>query len=1130
MFKRFLQLPESSNLIMMVFALLLIWLVAPYIHIGGQAPFASVGARTWLSSLLIIGYGIKCAFQWVYRYRGESVEKLREGWMICKEKGARVHTLMKQRAQDRYLDMKDRWQNNQQHRQLKKTPWYLVLGSPKSGKKHVIANSGLRFVKPGFYGRQGINLVQQFDHLNWTFADEAVFADAGQYDESNNLVIDRKFIRYLRKQRRSKPLSGIIFTFSLPELILATHQNRRHFLKAFADQIKNLYQLLKTPIPVYVVFTKADLISGFSEFFSDLSKEDLSQVWGVTFPLRDASDAHALNASFQHEYHQLIARLQQRVLWSLDIEKKQQNRNLIYSFPQQMQLFGKPINTFISELFAMLPRHHMLQMRGVYFTSAQQEGQPYDFFLHAIGKRYNLTSDYRMSQENHSESYFIQKLFYDVIFKEHTVLGFSERAQRVKRWFYRTAWVGTPLAVILGTFAFHAAYKTTSIKANYMADNLQQYQMAMKALQPSDANITHTLSALNSLRNAERMYDTDSGWANILFATHSLTSGAHAALNRSLHTLFLPRVAANLETTLSHGQMDTNALYANLKGYLAFSPSEYTDATAIRAPMEILWGQQYLGQPDLVQNLRYYLERASKLDLDQLPLDAPLINRIRLELQQILPQRRAYALLTIKAIASDYPDIAFPSVIGNGFEKVFREKVVGKTVPALYTQLGYAKVFKQNYRSITRQVADDNKEIGLNPSADHTQSYDQITSEMQRDYNQNYLKAWRGNLSNLSIVPFQSYQQAITTLDLLSSDHSPLSKLLSIISDNTAKVDDEHLHVAARYEALNEFSQRGITSSDLAKTVKTFKALEAYFSKINGTADVNQSAFNAAVKYMKGDTDNPIRQLSILAQKAPQPLRGWLQQIADNSWQLVLNGALHYINAAWHSQVLSEYNMAIKGRYPLVPGAQTQLSIASFQHFFAKQGTLNQFFEQYLKPFINTNTQPWTLYTLNGHSLALPTHDLDIFRRMQAIQTMYFAEHPKQPTLQFSVVPVTLDQHDSEVTLKIGSKAILYEHGPQRPVAIHWPLPENVQMTKLILKDFAGHDKVFTQYGAWSLFKLLDATHLYPAPNGNGYLFSMGLDHHNASFKIITDSPIAAFRLSPLKSFYLPTQLGGHKS
>ena len=37
-----------------------------------------------------------------------------------------------------------------------------------------------------------------------------------------------------------------------------------------------------------LLFTKADLIAGFTEFFDDLDRERREQVWGVTFPFGKA--------------------------------------------------------------------------------------------------------------------------------------------------------------------------------------------------------------------------------------------------------------------------------------------------------------------------------------------------------------------------------------------------------------------------------------------------------------------------------------------------------------------------------------------------------------------------------------------------------------------------------------------------------------------------------------------------------------------------------------------------------------------------------------------------------------------------------------------------------------------------
>ena len=55
-------------------------------------------------------------------------------------------------------------------------------------------------------------------------------------------------------------------------------------------RIKEIETRLGARIPVYAMFTKADLIAGFTEFFDDLDREDRAQVWGTTFALA-ADDA-----------------------------------------------------------------------------------------------------------------------------------------------------------------------------------------------------------------------------------------------------------------------------------------------------------------------------------------------------------------------------------------------------------------------------------------------------------------------------------------------------------------------------------------------------------------------------------------------------------------------------------------------------------------------------------------------------------------------------------------------------------------------------------------------------------------------------------------------------------------------
>ena len=71
--------------------------------------------------------------------------------------------------------------------------------------------------------------------------------------------------------------------------------------------MKELYDQLGVRVPVYALFTKADLIAGFTEFFDDLDRERRGQVWGVTFPLNKADAGTA--GLFGGEFTLLVERL-----------------------------------------------------------------------------------------------------------------------------------------------------------------------------------------------------------------------------------------------------------------------------------------------------------------------------------------------------------------------------------------------------------------------------------------------------------------------------------------------------------------------------------------------------------------------------------------------------------------------------------------------------------------------------------------------------------------------------------------------------------------------------------------------------------------------------------------------------
>ena len=122
---------------------------------------------------------------------------------------------------------------------------------------------------------------------------------------------------------------------SIKDLDLLTQDKVQRDKQVFAirQRLKELGDHLSVRAPVYLVLTKCDLLSWFTEFFEDLGQKERQQVLGMTFPEESTTDkTHA--DFFRNEFDDLVARMNQRVLWRVHQERDVTRRAKIFSFPQ----------------------------------------------------------------------------------------------------------------------------------------------------------------------------------------------------------------------------------------------------------------------------------------------------------------------------------------------------------------------------------------------------------------------------------------------------------------------------------------------------------------------------------------------------------------------------------------------------------------------------------------------------------------------------------------------------------------------------------------------------------------------------------------------------------------------------
>jgi type VI secretion system protein ImpL len=171
---------------------------------------------------------------------------------------------------------------------LYELPWYMVIGNPAAGKSTAIASSGLQFPLADSKVVQGVGGTRNCD---WFFTTDGILLDtAGRYAVADE---DRAewfgFLDLLKKHRSKAPINGVIIAVSVAELAGNRPEFAVSLAKSLRQRVQEVTERLAVHAPVYIVFTKADLINGFNEFFQDCELGERDRVWGATLPYLSGS-------------------------------------------------------------------------------------------------------------------------------------------------------------------------------------------------------------------------------------------------------------------------------------------------------------------------------------------------------------------------------------------------------------------------------------------------------------------------------------------------------------------------------------------------------------------------------------------------------------------------------------------------------------------------------------------------------------------------------------------------------------------------------------------------------------------------------------------------------------------------
>lgn len=354
---------------------------------------------------------------------------------------------------------------------LYELPWYIVIGNPAAGKSTAVVKSGLKFPFADKAGSviQGIGGTRNCD---WFFTSEGILLDtAGRYavhEEDRSEWIG--FLGLLKKQRPKAPINGILIAASLAELAQARPEAAIQLAKNLRQRVQELTETLEVFAPVYLVFTKADLIAGFTEFFEDRDRSERERVWGATLPYDPLAKADSV-AQFDKHFDELFDGLKEMSIARMSLNRGQSLPPGVLTFPLEFAAVKPALRAFVATLFEENPYQFAPVFRGFYFTSALQEGAASSRASEHVARQFALNDrpEHTVAMVVADNGFFLKDLFSRVIFADRNLVKQYTSRNKLRARTLTFAAAVAALAVALGGWTW-AYLGNRQLTANVQAD------------------------------------------------------------------------------------------------------------------------------------------------------------------------------------------------------------------------------------------------------------------------------------------------------------------------------------------------------------------------------------------------------------------------------------------------------------------------------------------------------------------------------------------------------------------------------------------------------------------------------------------------------------------------------------
>jgi len=584
----------------------------------------------------------------------------------------------------------------------------------------------------------------------------------------------------------------------------------------------------------------------------------------------------------------------------------------------------------------------------------------------------------------------------------------------------------------------------------------------------------------------------------------------------ALKTLLLPKVSIIIEKEVLDHLDDKSETQGNLKAYLMLANNERRKKEYLEDYMIDRWDNEL--EDSEIGRLNTHFATLLDANYTTPSLRQRTIFRARRKLTAHAGKAGlVYKNLQDIASTQGLYDFQFLEILD-----AFPDSLKGTEyrIPGFYTKEGYEKIILLKAKFLINQSMSKSWILGDKTKDIKSKEVDRVYNKILSLYFRDYRRHWNKALSSITIPSYTNAGELAAQLELLSSGASPVVEVLRELKKHTylltPKEKAEALLKKKRESGMNASDVLGNVGAkidryqrvgtklganfagdkyvfDLRNTFKPYHELigekgepsrklqmalrhteKIYQSMLGIDTAINpkESAFKI-INSNQGEGKN--RSFSMKSTLLPAHILEWYNSALSDSWGYLVGLVNGYVDKTYNDKIWSFYKSKIEGKFPLALGSKSDIAIDDFKAFFQKDGMLDKFYDKYVMPFVNIDTQSGTfeLRDISGAKIAITKSMVKSMLAAKKIQKLFFEPQSGVLHLAFMIKAKSLSPSLSAMDILYEDQDIIYEHGPEKEVKFVWPTKYQDSLAKFTLYNLRSERVVKIRgEGPWAILKL----------------------------------------------------------